>query len=1626
MYIDFGDAMAGFYGLTKDGTNQAVESDLTGMVSGPALTGTATAAYSFTSYTAVATDTNPGGGNLTAAQAATMRAQILADVRSYYAPFDVNVVEASATSLQDIQNSLVSGATKDAYVLVAGVNTTGGTIGNGLNGQAGGNDYATFGNATDDTVVVMVNHMFSNGSANATRGDTAIAYTIAHEAGHSFGLEHTVNALAAPADQRQLTNSDIMSQFYDTGFAVDQRGEFNFFTHVPLPRAHNPGTYDVFNRLAANVGLKPGAPAYVTGTGAFDKITITRSSPSIANVTVNAYREAALTNLTATTTYTINYLNGIVVLGGVSNDRFEIDGTIGTTITVYGGAGSDDRLVVTATGRTTTYTPGTFELDTTDENPNFTGTVGVSGGGATINVQSFTSTGVVEIDNVNATTLNGSTGNDAFTLSNPSSTVRTDGTINGGTAMIPLVLSGVSTFTIAANTGTDSLTGDNAARTYNITGAGSGTISTILAGSGGFNGVENLKGGTANDGFTFGTGGSLAGSIDGGGGTNTITGDNSVRTFTITGANSGTIGTILGSSFSNIQNLTGGTANDTFQFNDGGSLTGAINAGNGSDTLIADNAGRTFTLTGGNSGTLSGILGNGFSLMNILVGGTGNDTFQFNTGGSLTNVGNIDGGGGNDTIIGDNTGRTFTVTGTNAGTVSTILGGTFSNVENLTGGSAGDQFTFTTGTLDGNIDGGAGNNSLTGDNNGHIYTINAANGGNITTLLGSTFANIQNLTAGTASDRFQFNSPGTLAGNIDGGGGTDTLAGDDTGRTFTVTGANTGTVSVILGGTFANVENLEGGAGGDTLIIPQGGSLTGSFDGKGGIDGVNLSGLLVGLSLTVTAEGSVDGFDVAGSPAAGGLKNINDLTATAAVDTLTGLNAGATFTLTGANAGSYATVARSMTFTAVDNLKGGLGVDNFVFNSGGTLSGSIDGKGGTDLLESDDGGRTFDITGANAGSLLPILIGGFTNIENLLGGTGNDRLAMESGGSIAGYFDGAAGSDTADFSQLTSQQIAATGLGTTDGFVTTGGTSVGGSLFNVNVLVGSLLGNTDKLTGLDTSGNYDITNFNAGTYTDNPSATALAFANLENLTGGAAADTLIVHSGGSLAGAFTGKAGYDTADLSALGAQSPTIAAAGTTDGYDLNGISLVAGGVFDIDNIIGSAAATSDKLTGRNVAATWTVDAANAGDYVDTSTRELDFSNFENLSGGTDTDLLVVDVAGSLGGAFDGGLGIDTADLNALAAQQFLVKGLGAADGFDVTGVPTVAGDLKNVDALIGSTAGTTDRLTGMGTDSTFTVDGANSGNYVENASARKLVFSKVENLNGGIANDVLLVKTGGTLAGSFDGGAGIDTADLSVLTPVQAINIVAVGGTDGFNTTGGTNVAGGFQNVDKVFGGKSASATLGASDRLTNRDADGTFLVKFGVDASYYTDVGTGRKLIFANFEELFGGAAKDSITVDFSAGNPLTTTGITVDGLAGQDFVGAIGTAARDVFALGVKTYKVNGHVIRYKNFETLEGHGGAGNDVFSAPNAALPSMVRLVNFFGEAGNDVATVSPTTLAVLHLDGGDGTDTLTVIHGTSRYLTPIPAKSATSGTYRFSNRQMLEFISWEIRNIGISQPQP
>lgn len=494
LYLDFGDSFTGANGLTTNGTNNVTENDFVTMVNGPNLTNTGTNVFTFTSFAA-----QGAAAGLTAAQITTMRNDIITLVQRYYAPFDVNIVVAAAATLQNVQTTLASTGTSDAYVFLAGITSSGGGIGGGLNGQAGGNEFNTFVNTTDDTAVVLANNLFTNGSANLARGDTAFAYTTAHEAAHTFGLDHTANGVAG--DNRLLTTSDVISQFYNSAgsgnAAADQRSNFNFFTRFSLPRAHFAGNYVPYDRLAGNVGLRANPPAYVTGTGAFDQITITRTSATTANVAVQAHRTNAFNagSLIATfPTYSINTTNGILIEGGFNQDQITIDGTIAATITVRGMGNAADVLIVNGGNlANATYTPAGAQTPGLDGNNDFRGQIVVAGG-ATVNFQEFQTTGSVTVQNVTTLTLVTPNSADSVSLTTPAAGQTQASGSSDAVAFVPLIATGVANLVVdtatndGAGTGADSVSinltsGPTASLVVN-TGAGGDTVTVDNLGAG--------------------------------------------------------------------------------------------------------------------------------------------------------------------------------------------------------------------------------------------------------------------------------------------------------------------------------------------------------------------------------------------------------------------------------------------------------------------------------------------------------------------------------------------------------------------------------------------------------------------------------------------------------------------------------------------------------------------------------------------------------------------------------------------------------------------------------------------------------------------------------------------------------------------------------------------------------------------------------------------------------------------------------------------------------------------------------------------------------------------------------------------------------------------------------------
>lgn len=123
-------------------------------------------------------------------------------------------------------------------------------------------------------------------------------------------------------------------------------------------------------------------------------------------------------------------------------------------------------------------------------------------------------------------------------------------------------------------------------------------------------------------------------------------------------------------------------------------------------------------------------------------------------------------------------------------------------------------------------------------------------------------------------------------------------------------------------------------------------------------------------------------------------------------DTLTGPAAGATWNITGANYGTMGNV----TFSGIPNLVGGAGVDSFVFGTSGSVV-SIVGNGTGDWLDYSafTSSVIVNLTTGSATNVNGGAAGAVSSIRNVIGGAGRDTLTGSALGSI---LVGNAGDDT--------------------------------------------------------------------------------------------------------------------------------------------------------------------------------------------------------------------------------------------------------------------------------------------------------------------------------------------------------------------------------------------------------------------------------------------------------------------------------------------------------------------------------------------------------------------------------------------------------------------------------------
>ncbi|MBU6510028.1 MAG: hypothetical protein KGQ73_07595, partial [Gammaproteobacteria bacterium] len=669
----------------------------------------------------------------------------------------------------------------------------------------------------------------------------------------------------------------------------------------------------------------------------------------------------------------------------------------------------------------------------------------------------------------------------------------------------------------------------------------------------------------------------------------------------------------------------------------------------------------------------------------------------------------------------------------------------------------------------------------------NLWTITSANGGSYSDTQTLTFSNFADLAGGTGTSNNFVLAGGSVASLVGGGAGSNTLTGDNSGDTFTINAANGGSLAVSGGATlvtnFSGIQNLVGGGGADRFALVIGGSVSGTVNGGSGANTLDYSGLGSPISVTLTAIAAGVGTGTA-TAIGGSFSGISILTgSSSASNQLTGPNQSNTWTLTGADAGNV----DGFQFSSIGNLTGGNTTNAFVL-AGGSLSGNLDGGSGAptgNSLQGDNVANTWNLTGANQGTVTGIG-GTFSNIGTLIGGSSTDDFIFANNASLSGTLDGGGGNDTLDWSAYTSaRNVVIVGPGSVDGMQGTEA-SIAGGFDNIAIIVGAngAGGLLNALTGPNSSNTWNVTASNAGNLdgvlafsnfqTLNGGTAADTF-NLAagvggSINGGGGGDTANIVS------SFTAPAA--TLSINNVGAITDTAGAVVTAG-------TLAISGASSIGTAANPLHASLTALQIANSSGTAFIDTVGS---VDLQGINLASGSLTLASGGAITDSSGQSItAGTVNLSAVSGMGTSAAPLMTAAANlNAVVSGAGDINiknaGAMVLGVVSTANG--NIDLLASGalavngpvTSGGSGAITLVTSSGDLTTNGAisasGSGNVNLDAAGNLNLVSSVTSGSGS------LLLTGG--AGITGNSSGVLHGNLINLTATTG-NITLVGSTAG-----------------------------------------------------------------------------------------------------------------------------------------------------------------------------------------------------------------------------------------------------
>jgi len=1100
--------------------------------------------------------------------------------------------------------------------------------------------------------------------------------------------------------------------------------------------------------------------------------------------------------------------------------------------------------------------------------------------------------------------------------------------------------------------------------------------------------------------------------VDGGTGTDRMTGPNSGGLWNVTGAG---IGTLNGLSFLGIESVLGGSGDDAFVFGSAGAFTGIVDGDGGQDTLnlsakttaiaisllantatstggirniehfvggsattdtfTAPNTANAWQLTGPKSGSLNSTVG--FSGFETLKGGTSTDSFAVEP--AASSFTSIDGGSGTDSLIysGFSSGIQVDLATRTAPGVASFIG-----IESLIGSSASDL--------------------LIGPNSANAWTINGPNSGALGTTL---FQSFESIRGGTGNDTVTLTATGGLTGSVDGATGTDTLIGPsltEVNIDWTITSTGSGVVNTV---NFLGMENLTGGTSVDRFFVSDGGSVIGTINGGSNPTGQRDQLNYATMSTPVAIDLATNGYTNVGL-----ISGIEEVVGTAgSSDLIRGGNVANTWSVTGTDTGTVG----SLRFVDIENLTGGALADSFTLANGGSVRGVIHGGDGIDTLVGQTPGVgsviDWNITTAGGGDVLGTDFAGF---ENLTGGNNLDRFRFSETGSVSGTINGGSNAITERDQLIYSSTTGPIVIDLAAKLQPRAGLLVG-----IEEIVGTS-SSQDELRGANTANAWSLTGTDTGT------VGSLRFVDIENLTGGALADSFTLVNGGSVRGVIHGGDGIDTLVGQTPGVGSVidwniTTPGGGDVLGTDFAGFENLTGGnnldrfrfsetgsvsgtinggsnaiterdqliyssttgpiVIDlaaklqpragllvgIEEIVGTSS-SQDELRGANTANTWSLTGTDTG-----TVGSLRFVDIENLTGGTFADSFSLVAGGSVRGTMRGGLGVDTL-LGANANNVWRVQGenTGLINTMAYQEIESLTGG-SATDTFVMSPSGSVGGVLNAGSGTADRLDFSNwSSLLVLNLQTRSLpgggTFTGVEQVVGSLSSGDLLIGPNATTSWSISGG------DSGTAGAIQFSGFESVQGGSA-NDTFTLGVAGALTGV--VRGGDGVDTLVGPSPGLGS-------ITEWNITSS---GGGNIRDVDFEGIENLTGGNHLDRFLFN-TAGEVTGTINGGASGTGERDQVSYAAVAAPITIDLQAKTQPRATLLVGIEELvgtvasDELRGLNVANTWSLTAANTGTVGTFRFVGFENLRGGTLADTFSFVAGgtVANLDGGSGPDTI------------------------------------------------